>query len=111
MTTLRLKPDELARIQHHYPNRIPIFVTKDSSLTNKTPDITKKKFLAPGDMHLSAFITIIRKYIALSPTQTIFLFIKNEVLPIHRSLSDIYAQYKGADGALHITYAQENTFG
>jgi GABA(A) receptor-associated protein len=108
MESLTLKPGELDRIRAQHPGRIPVFVTK----SKKTEyDIPKHKYLVPVDITIGNFIFIIRKQMQLTPDKAIYLFVNNTLPPSHMRMGEAYNLYKAADGALHITYASESTFG
>jgi GABA(A) receptor-associated protein len=47
----------------------------------------------------------------LPPEKAIFLFINNTLETSSALMSDLYARYKSADGALRIVYTSESTFG
>lgn len=104
----RLKESE--KIKEKYEDRYPIIVYKDKKCT--LPDITKSKFLAPGDLTMGQFIFIIRKRIELCEKETVFLFINENVLATgSENVANIYNQYKDEDGFLYISYCNENVFG
>lgn len=100
---------ESTKILLKYPSRIPIIVEKykDSQLK----DIDKNKYLVPKDLYLNQFIYVIRKRIKLSPSESLFIMINNELCPSNMILSEIYDKYVDEDGFLYITYTSENTFG
>ena len=103
-----VKADEIERLRVKYPDRIPIFLIKGSN-TNET--IGKTKYLVPSTITLGEFIQSIRRLSKLRPEKALFFYI-NDTLPNNGALiSAIYARHKNADGALHITYSEENTFG
>lgn len=108
--TLQLKPEEFDSIRLKYPDRIPIFVTKDPKKSS-LPDIGKKKFLAPADITLTEFLYVIRKWIKLKPEEALYVYIKDVLPQMTSTLGEIYSLYKDSDGALRMTYALENTFG
>jgi GABA(A) receptor-associated protein len=101
---------ESDKIKAKYEDRYPIIVYKDKKST--LPEISKSKFLAPGDLTMGQFIFIIRKRIELSEKETLFLFINENVLATgSESVANIYNQYKDDDGFLYISYCNENVFG
>ena len=103
-----LKPDEVQRLRKKYPDRIPLYLIKG----NKTSvDIPKKKFLAPCSLTLGEFLYSIRTLYKLPPEKALFFYINGSIPNNGQPISVIYEQYKHADGTLHLTYSEENTFG
>lgn len=101
---------ESDKIIKKYPDRIPIIVYKNKSSTLK--NIEKSKFLVPGDLTIAQFTVVVRKRIALSEKETIFLFINDNSLAAGASsIASIYEKDKDEDGFLYITYCNENVFG
>jgi len=100
---------ESTKIIEKYSERIPIIVAKDkrSNLEN----IDKNKFLAPEDLTVAQFISVIRKRIKLSEHEAMYIFINNTLPTTSSSLGTIYQQSKDDDGFLYITYCAENVFG
>jgi GABA(A) receptor-associated protein len=109
MHELTLKPSELDKIRTSHPGRIPVFITK--AVKSDVPDIPKHKYLVPSDISIGNFIFIIRKQILLPPEKALYLFINNTLPPSTMRMGEAYNAYKGSDGALHIVYASESTFG
>ena len=109
-TSYNLRFTESSRILQKYPDRIPTIVEK-SSQCNDLMNIDKHKYLVPQDITMSQFIFIIRKRLKLHPEKALFLFIKNNVISGHQTMSMIYDEYKDEDGFLYIEYSSENTFG
>ena len=109
MNELTLKPGELEKIRVSHPGRVPVFVTKATK--SDAPDIPKHKYLVPSDISIGNFIFIIRKQIKLPPEKALYIFINNTLPPSTMRIGEAYNIYKGTDGALHIVYASESTFG
>ncbi|GMM39233.1 hypothetical protein FOG51_03565 [Hanseniaspora uvarum] len=121
-----VRKNECDRICQKYIDRIPVIVEKqglDSTSTsnessnnvsksNEVPALDKRKYLVPQSLTIGQFVYIIRKRIDLPPERAIFVFVNNGILPNTSSLmSQLYLEYKDADGFLYINYAGENTFG
>ena len=106
--TFEERCDEAARILKKYPNRVPVIVE-----TNKhSPlEIDKCKYLVPKHITVGEMIFIIRKRISITPEQSIFLFINNNIPSSTKTLIELYDQYKSKCGYLYITISTENTFG
>jgi len=103
-----VKPDEITKLRMKYPDRIPIFLIKDKS-TNVS--IVKSKFLVPGTLTFGEFIYNIRRLYKLKPEEALYFYI-NGTLPNNGELiSVIHNKCMNKDGALHVLYSAENTFG
>lgn len=103
---------ESERIRVKYSDKIPIIVTKSNSAVKSLINIDRNKFLAPEDLTIGQFLTVIRKRIKVNDSESIFLFIDDNTMPpTSNSLSQIYHDYKDEDGFLYITYCSENVFG
>merc|ERR1712000_161275 len=55
-----------AKIRAAHPDRVPVIVEKHAR-SKLIPDISKRKFLAPGDIAVTQLISEIRKHIELRP--------------------------------------------
>ena len=100
---------ESNNVHKKYPDRIPIVVQKHDSST--LPDIDKCKYLVPKDMNMTQFLFVIRKGIQLTPSQSIFITINNEMVVGSQLIIDAYEKYKDEDGFLYVVYTDENVFG
>ena len=106
----RLK--ESNRIKEKYAEKIPIIVTKSNKANSNISNIDKNKFLAPQELTIGQFLTVIRKRINIKDSESLFLFVNDNVLATTSStLSTVYYEHKDEDGFLYITYCLENTFG
>lgn len=104
------RKSESSRIIEKYPDKIPIICEKyekDKSSYN----IDKNKFLAGGDLTMGQFIYVIRKRIKMKPSEGLYLFIDNTLIPNSDLLSNIYKKFKDDDGFLYMKFSLENTFG
>lgn len=101
--------EESKKIKEKYNERIPIIVTRDKR--SKLQDIDKNKFLAPEDLTVGQFISIIRKRIQLAESEAMYIFVNDTLPPTSASLINIYSKHKDEDGFLYITYCAENVFG
>ncbi len=102
---------EYERISSKYPNQIPVICERSKSSRNDIPVINKSKFLVPKDLTCGQFIQVIRSRVKIPPEKAIFLFVGSNIPSGNQLMSDIYGNYKDADGFLYITYTGENTFG
>lgn len=103
---------ESTRIKEKYPDKVPIIVTKSKSAQKNLVNIDRNKFLAPEDLTIGQFLTVIRKRINIAEAESIFLFIDDNTMPpSSSSLTMVYNEHKNEDGFLYITYCSENVFG
>ena len=100
---------ESQKIRTKYPDRVPIIVEKEGN--SDIAEIDKKKYLVPSDLTVGQFIYVIRKRIKLDSEKAIFVFVKSVLPPSSALVTNIYTEYKDADGFLYLTYSGENTFG
>jgi len=108
--TFELRSIESAKILVKYPDRIPLIVEK---IPNNTilPQISKTKFLVPADITITQFMYIVRKYLKLEPSVSIYLFCDGVIPNASETISSTYINHKDPDGFLYLFYAGENTFG
>ncbi len=102
--------DESRRIKEKFPGRVPVVVERASKSLD-LPAIDKSKFLVPGDLTVSQFVFVVRKRLALSSEQSLFLFCSGTLPTTGTLMRELYSQFADADGFLYILYAAENTFG
>lgn len=104
------RKSESERILTKYPDKIPIICEKfDKDTSSYTID--KNKYLAGSDLTMGQFIYIIRKRIKMKPTEGLYLFIHNTLVPNTETLSNVYKEHKSEDGFLYVQFSLENTFG
>ncbi len=108
--TFEVRSIESAKILAKYPDRIPLIVEK-TPINSILPQISKSKFLVPADITITQFMFIIRKYLKLEPSVSIYLFCDGVIPNAGESINNIYLQHKDEDGFLYFFYAGENTFG
>ena len=107
-----LREGELERILQKHPDKVPVIVQKSKQARGDSlPEIHKNKFLAPASLTMAQFVSTVRKLVKLQPEQAIFLFVNDQMPNTGSTMRQVYEQYKSIDGALHISYATENTFG
>ena len=105
------RSEESYRIMVKYPNRIPIICEKWGNDPDM-PEIDRKKYLVPNDLHVNQFLYIIRTRMKLRPEKSLYIFVNGTVIPHTGScISEYYYRYKDEDGFLYISYSGENTFG
>ncbi len=103
-------------IRKKYPDRVPIIVERAPN--EKTlQEIRQRKFLIPSDATAGKMIYEIRKHVAVSREQAMFIYVgvdavTGAVMPNTASLvSELYARHASSDGFLYVHFASENTFG
>lgn len=93
-----------------HPSRVPVWIEKGRGST--VNDLDKHKYLIEKDMTMGQVVCLIRSRIKIAPSQAIFIFVDNGILPPNSAhIGQIYNEYKSSDGMLHIAYRSENTFG
>ena len=108
--TFEIRSQESAKILVKYPDRIPLIVERVPN-NSILPQISKTKFLVPADITITQFMFIVRKYLKLDPSVSIYLFCDGVIPNASETISTTYINHKDADGFLYIFYAGENTFG
>jgi len=108
--TFDVRSQESAKILAKYPDRIPLIVEKIPTNTI-LPQISKTKFLVPADITITQFMFIVRKYLKLDPSVSIYLFCDGVIPNASETISNTYINHKDPDGFLYLFYAGENTFG
>jgi len=96
-------------LMRKHPGRIPIIIEKNSKCG--LPSIDRSKYLVPNTLTVSQLVQMIRKQIQLEPSNGIFVFINNKLVPNSATISEVYATEKEEDGFLYAVYSQENAFG
>lgn len=108
--TFEVRSTESNKIMSKYPDRIPLIVEKTPG-NSLLPQISKSKFLVPADITITQFMFIIRKYLKLEASVSIYLFCDGVIPNASESINNIYLKHKDVDGFLYFFYAGENTFG
>ena len=110
--TKQQRVDESSRMLKKYPQRRPIICDRSKHHNKDIPILDKRKYLVPDDCTMGDFMYVIRKRIRMPPEKSIFLFVADmNMVPIGKSINEIYEEYKDDDGFLYIVYTGENTFG
>ena len=104
------RKNESEKIRFKFSGRYPIIIEKSSSAKD-IPAIDKHKFLVPGEYTFGQFIAIIRKRLEIPADKAIFIFINNSLVPLFKSMKELYFEYKDEDGFLYCIYTGESTFG
>ena len=103
--TVSQRQDDVLRLLKKYPDKIPIYITGENIALNK--------FLVPYDITQAQLMFTLREKIALSSTESIFLFFgkRREMMPSSMMIKEIYDKLKEEDDMLYAIYSKENTFG
>ncbi len=110
--TKQQRVEESSRMLKKYPSRRPIICDRSSHHNKDIPTLDKRKYLVPDDCTIGDFMYVIRKRIKIPPEKSIFLFIADmNMVPISKTINEVYDEYKDDDGFLYITFAGESTFG
>lgn len=106
---LEKKQRENTNLAMKYPSKLPVIIyTK----TKGVPEPEKCKYLIDKNVSVAEFLSVLRKYIKLSQSESIFLFTENNTIPASSQLmTQIYDQHKNEDKFLYLEYTFENTFG
>jgi GABA(A) receptor-associated protein len=98
---------ESMRMMSKYPDRIPCIVETCDDIS-----LDKQKYLVPGDLTIGQLIFVIRKRVHLPQTDALFMFTAQNILPPTSALvSNVYRNFKDADGFLYFKISKENVFG
>jgi GABA(A) receptor-associated protein len=106
-----LGPGEATRILAKYPDKVPVVVERARGCQAHIPELARWKYLVARSMTVGQFLYVIRRHMTLPPEQALFLFIGNTLPLSSAMLVEVWHQHAGADGALHVVYSGEATFG
>ena len=111
-TSFEKRQELCNRIKSQYRDRVPIIV--ETAPSNNKLTLKRKKFLAPRDISVGAFLGEIRKQASVNPEEAIFIFCGGNggvLVPTSNNIAQVYEDYQDEDGFLYMTAALENTFG
>lgn len=107
--TIEQRLEKSKHLMAKYPGRVPIIVR---SLSPKTVQLIRNKYLTPGDLTAGQLLYVIRKNIKnIKPVDGLFIFCGKELIGGPMLLSTLYEDKKSEDGFLYLTICSENTFG
>jgi GABA(A) receptor-associated protein len=109
LNTLEERQREAKKILEKYPDKIPMYISKQPS--SKIQEIDKHKFLMPIDLTVGQLLFVIRKRIKIPPECALFVFINGNLINQSMIMSEVYKQEKDIDNFLYIDYSGEATFG
>lgn len=101
---LEMRQKNSRSILDKYENRKPLIITDEKKNIHK---------ILPQDSHTVSVILIpLRKKMKIHPTDSIYLFINNKIMPNPADkILNLYNEYKDEDGFLYMDVRKENTFG
>jgi GABA(A) receptor-associated protein len=107
--SLQKKLNENANLSKRYPSKIPVIIyTRNKNISE--PE--KCKFLIDKNVSIAEFLTVLRKYVKLDPTESIYLFTEdNSIPPSSHLMSQVFDAHKNEDNFLYLEYTLESTFG
>lgn len=126
--TFQKRQKETSFIRSKYPERIPIWVLWDKSITKLAqtdvkPKLFRNKFLVPFDFTMGMFSMYIRrrmKKMNVNGSDSVALFFSvpnhtvwgtSSMVPMNKYLNTIYWDYGQSDGFLYIRISNESVFG
>lgn len=116
--SLQERLDYSQRLVTKYPDYIPVILKKKEN-DKILRDIDRFKYLIPKNLNVDGLLFIIRKKIKPSEHQAIFIFAKQTtgsstqsfLIPMNKTIGELYHEYKSSDNFLYIIFTTENTFG
>jgi hypothetical protein len=103
--TYEIRKEVAGKIREQYPDRYPVIVELDPRAT-KSLVISKKKFLAPGDIPLNKFMLEVRKVIRMGRQDPLAVMIESgQMVSGDSKMSDLYNSFKDPDGFLYILFS------
>lgn len=101
---------EAKKIRAKYPERVPI-ICEIAEKHRDTLKLDKHKYLVPNDLTVGGFMHVIRKRIKLDPSQAMFIFINNNLVPGGKLIKEVYKQHAESDQFVYVLVSLETTFG
>lgn len=108
---LKLTPEEYERIRRKYPDAVPIILSRNKTADAVLPLLPKNKFIVKKSFTIGQFMYVVRHTMTLPPEKALFLFTKVGLPQASMTIGEAWSVYRSDDGALHMYYATENTFG
>ncbi|CAG9332727.1 unnamed protein product [Blepharisma stoltei] len=106
--SLEERMQKSSQMMNDNQGKIPAILLKAKSCTYKLP---VQKLSIDGSMTMGSLLFALRKYMWLTPSQGLYVYI-NDTLPMLNSrLSDLYERYKEEDGFLYLLCAHQEDKG
>ncbi len=109
MGSIRISPSEYARLKEKFPTSS--FVVVEPAPRSGLPPLDKHKYVLPKSTTVGHFMFLIRKRMKLPPEKALFIFIDNTIPMSNTTFAEIESAHVGSDGAIHVVYTSESTFG
>jgi GABA(A) receptor-associated protein len=104
--TLNIRKTEAQNMYTKYPDKVPVIIASSNI------KLIKSKFLVNNDMTFGQLVIILKKYVELSSTETLYLCTSNYVsIKLSSIISETWERYRDEDGFLYLILNKENTFG
>lgn len=104
------RKEESTRIMEKYTDKVPIIIEKSDM--SDLPNLDKQKVLMLKSLTIAQLLFIIRNKLNIDSTQTIFIFINNNIIPSNAmTINEVYNKYADKDGFLYVTYSAQQVFG
>lgn len=110
LNTFEFRQGESARIRGQYPDRVPVIVELHPQAT-KQLEITKTRFLPPGELALNKFMLEVRKVIKMERRDPLSVKVEDARKHAIYEVSDddlmnvLYQRHKDDDGFLYILFS------
>lgn len=103
--------EKISYLLKKYNEHLPVYIQKLKN--SKLPNLEKKKYLLPKQFEISKVIFLIRKFLRLDSTESLYIFVsESQILPSQNALLvELFDKYKTEKGILQIFYDKEKTFG
>ena len=102
---------ESYHVKTKFPAKIPVIVERYEK-ESQLPNLDKSKFLVPGEITLSQFVSIIRARMKLDPSLAFYLVVNNKsIASMSSTVGELYHEEHDEDGFLYMTYASQEMFG
>lgn len=108
LQSLQSRKAQANALRARYPDRVPVIVDRFST---RAPSLKKHKFLVACDITQGQFQFIFRKQLKLEPSEALFFFVDNTLVPINQLMSVTYSSLCHESGFLIMVYNLENAFG
>lgn len=101
----------ISDIRAQFPDRIPVRCSIGKLPGSLPRNLDKRQYLVPRELTIGEFAYTLRKYMNLNKSQSLLLYVKNELPAIMTTFDELDKRYNNGQGVLDITYCGENTFG
>jgi GABA(A) receptor-associated protein len=99
---------DILKLRCRYPDRVPVKLERSKKCM--LPLLEKENYLVNRNLTLGDFTCILRKHMSLTPSQSIIIFVNNELLPFSETFDELDHRYSN-NGIITLRYTSENVFG